>query len=150
RDVAADAAEGDAQARYPDARARRRALRGDGLVRSIQGSGGGEHGSAERALNDHPDYDVLYPLGAGGMGRLYLAWEERLKRLVVLKVPAEEHARDAELLAMFEREAHIAAQMTHPNLLGAYRLFDGADGPVLSMEYIDGVSYHALLERVGY
>jgi eukaryotic-like serine/threonine-protein kinase len=62
-------------------------------------------------------YEVVAPLGAGGMGEVYRARDERLDRDVAVKVVPEEVAADPERLARFEREARALAHIEHPNIL---------------------------------
>ena len=70
-------------------------------------------------------YEVLAPLGAGGMGEVYRAKDLRLGREVAIKVLPEELSDNAEALARFEREARAIAALSHPNLLAIYDF--GAD-----------------------
>src|SRR5438046_8587793 len=74
-------------------------------------------------------YEILAPLGAGGMGQLYRARDPRLNRDVAIKVSA------AQFSERFEREAEAIAALNHPNICQIYDV-----GPsYLVMEYIDGV-----------
>jgi serine/threonine protein kinase len=75
-------------------------------------------------------YEVLSPLGAGGMGEVYLAKDSKLRRDVAIKVLPPSLAANGEALARFEREALAVASLSHPNILS---IFD------FGME--DGVSY---------
>ncbi len=61
-------------------------------------------------------YETLAPLGAGGVGKVYRAHDERLDRDVAIKVLPEAVARDPERLARFEREARAVAELAHPNI----------------------------------
>src|SRR6058998_1059865 len=71
-------------------------------------------------------YEVLSPVGAGGMGEVYRAWDTRLSRKVAVKVLPGSVAGDAAALARFEREAKAVAALSHPNILS---IFDfGRDG----------------------
>ena len=63
-------------------------------------------------------YEILSPLGAGGMGEVYKARDSKLDRLVAVKVLPEHMAKDADALARFEREAKALAALQHPNVLG--------------------------------
>ena len=65
-------------------------------------------------------YEVLGPLGAGGMGEVYRARDAKLDRDVAIKVLPERLAADTAALARFEREAKTVAALSHPNLLGIY------------------------------
>ncbi len=71
-------------------------------------------------------YEVLSPLGAGGMGEVWRAWDTKLEREVAIKVLPEKLAQDSAALARFEREAKAVAPLSHPNILGIYDL--GRDG----------------------
>jgi serine/threonine protein kinase len=61
-------------------------------------------------------YEILAPLGAGGMGEVYRARDTRLDRDVAVKVLPEALARDEAALARFEREAKAVAALSHPNI----------------------------------
>src|SRR5512132_3562441 len=65
-------------------------------------------------------YEVLAPLGAGGMGEVYRARDTKLDRDVAVKVLPQRLAADPAALARFEREAKTVAALSHPNLLGIY------------------------------
>jgi serine/threonine-protein kinase len=71
-------------------------------------------------------YEILSPLGAGGMGEVYRARDTRLGREVAVKVLAERLAQDAELVRRFEQEARAVAALSHPNILTLYEF--GRDG----------------------
>src|SRR5450830_382598 len=65
-------------------------------------------------------YEVISPLGAGGMGEVYRARDTRLGRDVAIKVLPESVAGDAHALARFEREARAVATLSHPNILSIF------------------------------
>src|SRR6266571_6024201 len=67
-------------------------------------------------------YEILVPLGAGGMGEVYRARDGRLGRDVALKVLSEVFAADPERLARFQREAQVLASLKHPNIGVIYGL----------------------------
>ena len=73
-------------------------------------------------------YEVIAPLGAGGMGEVYRARDTRLGRDVAIKVLPERLAEDAAALSRFEREAKILAALSHPNLLAIHDF--GVEGSV--------------------
>ncbi len=61
-------------------------------------------------------YEILSPLGAGGMGEVYLANDSKLDRKVAIKVLPEALTSDPERVARFEREAKVLASLNHPNI----------------------------------
>jgi TolB-like protein len=65
-------------------------------------------------------YEILSPLGAGGMGEVYRARDEKLGREVAVKVLPDSTARDPDALARFEREARAVAALSHPNILSIF------------------------------
>jgi serine/threonine protein kinase len=67
-------------------------------------------------------YKVTAALGAGGMGEVWRAEDEKLGRQVALKVLPEEFAKDPERMARFEREAKVLASLNHPNIAHLYGL----------------------------
>jgi Tol biopolymer transport system component len=73
-------------------------------------------------------YEIVRLIGAGGMGRVYLARDERLERDVALKVLPEDLSRDAVALKRFKREARVVAALSHPNILALYDV--GREGDV--------------------
>jgi Tol biopolymer transport system component len=75
-------------------------------------------------------YEILAPLGAGGMGEVYRARDERLKRDVAIKVIHAALSASPDRLARFEQEAHAAAALNHPNILAVYDI--GATDPSTS------------------
>jgi Tol biopolymer transport system component len=83
-------------------------------------------------------YEILAPIGAGGMGEVYRARDERLKREVAIKVLPAELAADAERRARFEREARAASGLSHPNILTIYDIGSADDTVFIAMELVDG------------
>ena len=65
-------------------------------------------------------YEILSPLGTGGMGEVWKARDTRLDRLVAVKVLPEHLAQNPEALARFEREAKAVAALNHPNILAIH------------------------------
>ena len=86
-------------------------------------------------------YQVLHPIGQGGMGTVYLAEDPFLKRRVAIKVVRVTGAARHQAMLRFRGEAEISAQLNHPNLV---TIFDvGVEenlGPFLAMEYVEGKS----------
>jgi len=96
-------------------------------------------------------YEILAPLGKGGMGEVYLAEDARLRRKVAIKVLPAELASDAGRLARFEQEARAAAALNHPHIavvhdVGSARGDDGATIHFMVQEYLQG---QTLRDRLG-
>jgi hypothetical protein len=83
-------------------------------------------------------YEILAPIGAGGMGEVYRARDTRLGREVALKVLPESFARDAERMARFEREAQVLASLNHPNIAALYGLEEQDGVRALVLELVEG------------
>lgn len=77
---------------------------------------------------DLDGYQIIAPLGAGGMGEVFRARDPALKREVAIKVLPSAVARDPRRLQRFEQEAQAAAALNHPNILAVYRfgLYSGS------------------------
>src|SRR5216117_3332647 len=92
-------------------------------------------------------YEVLAPLGAGGMGEVYKARDTRLDRTVAIKVLPEHLADTPDLKTRFEREARAVSSLNHPHICTLYDIGhqDGVD--YLVMEHIEGETLAARLER---
>jgi len=83
-------------------------------------------------------YEVVAPLGAGGMGEVYRAPDLNLKRDVAVKVLPEDLYRTPELLARFQREAEILASLNHPNIASIYGMEESGLVRCLILEVVDG------------
>jgi serine/threonine-protein kinase len=88
-------------------------------------------------------YEVLAPLGAGGMGEVYRAKDTRLKRDVAVKVLPEVFARDSGCMARFQREAEVLAALNHPYIAQIY----GAEENALVMELVEGPTLGDLIQQ---
>ena len=82
-------------------------------------------------------YEIKTPLGAGGMGEVYVGQDTRLGREVAMKVLSPAMAGDAERLARLEQEARVLAALNHPNIAQVYGLERG-DHTVIVMELVEG------------
>jgi serine/threonine protein kinase/Tfp pilus assembly protein PilF len=85
-------------------------------------------------------YEIVGPLGAGGMGEVYRAKDLRLGRDIALKVLPETFALDANHLARFEREARTVAGLNHPNIVTLHSVEDVDGIRFLTMELVEGQS----------
>jgi eukaryotic-like serine/threonine-protein kinase len=84
-------------------------------------------------------YDIVRPLGSGGMGEVYLARDRTLGRDVALKILRSQFARDREAAERFKREALSAARLSHPSIVQVYDRGDTEDGSsYIAMEYVPG------------
>ena len=79
-------------------------------------------------------YEIVAPIGAGGMGEVYRARDTKLKRDVAIKILPEAFAADPERMARFQREAEVLASLNHPNIAQIY----GVEDRALVMELVEG------------
>jgi len=92
-------------------------------------------------------YEVLAPIGAGGMGEVYRARDSRLGRGVAIKVLPRAFAKDAERLARFEREARVLAGLAHPGIARIHGLDEAGGTRFIAMELAEGEDLAARLGR---
>src|SRR5688572_28488802 len=90
-------------------------------------------------------YQILGPIGAGGMGEVYRARDTKLTREVALKVLPESVGQDRERMSRFTREAQLLASLNHPNIASIYGVEEGSGGLALVLEFVDG---ETLAERI--
>ena len=83
-------------------------------------------------------YEILSPLGAGGMGEVYRARDARLSREVAIKVLPAALSADAERLRRFEKEARAASSLNHPNIVTIYDIGESGGTSFIAMEAVDG------------
>src|SRR5438105_9869126 len=91
-------------------------------------------------------YDIVGAIGAGGMGEVYRARDERLGREVAVKVLPAELSGDQSRLRRFEVEARAAGSLNHPNLIAVYDFDASAGTPYLVTELLDGASLREHLD----
>jgi len=92
-------------------------------------------------------YEVISPLGAGGMGEVYRARDTKLQRDVALKILPDAMAHNAERMARFEREAQVLASLNHPNIASIYGLEESNGVRALVMELVEGETLGERLRR---
>ncbi|HKR26706.1 MAG TPA: protein kinase, partial [Acidobacteriaceae bacterium] len=91
-------------------------------------------------------YEILNPLGAGGMGEVYAARDARLGRNVAVKLLPDAHRLDSERIRRFEREARAASALNHPNIITIYDIGACDAGRFIVMELVEGVTLRAMLD----
>ena len=83
-------------------------------------------------------YEIIAPIGAGGMGEVYEARDTKLNRIVAVKILPDAFASDADRLARFKREAQVLASLNHPNIAHIHGLEDSGATHALVMEFVPG------------
>src|SRR6266496_2495633 len=92
-------------------------------------------------------YEILSPLGAGGMGEVYKARDTRLERTVAVKVLSPHLSSSAESRQRFEREAKTISQLSHPHICALYDVGNQDGVEFLVMEYLEGDTLSERLTR---
>src|SRR5678809_1177098 len=83
-------------------------------------------------------YQVIEPIGAGGMGAVYKAFDNKLQRIVALKVLPLEYVSQQDRRRRFFQEARAASALTHPHILTVYEVGEDNGKPYIAMEYVEG------------
>src|SRR5437879_3651308 len=91
-------------------------------------------------------YEIRSKIGAGGMGEVYRARDEKLNRDVAIKVLPAIFSQDAERLRRFEQEAQAAGTLNHPNILAVYDLGTHGDAPYVVSELLEGETLRERLD----
>ncbi len=94
-------------------------------------------------------YEIVAPIGAGGMGEVYRARDTKLGREVAIKVLPEAFAHDPERLSRFQREAKMLAALNHPNIATIYGLEQSGGTSYLVMELVSGETLQERVKRDG-
>ena len=92
-------------------------------------------------------YEILGPIGAGGMGEVYKARDTRLDRVVAIKVLPSHLADRPELRQRFEREAKAISSLSHPNICALFDVGHESGVDYLVMEYLEGETLAERLSR---
>ena len=92
-------------------------------------------------------YEIVAPLGAGGMGEVYRARDTRLDRTVAIKVLPAELSANVERRQRFEREARIISSLNHPHICALYDIGHQEGVDYLVLEYLEGEALASRLER---
>lgn len=96
---------------------------------------------------DH--YEILERIGAGGFGSVFRAFDDRLHRIVAIKVLATAYAANGSARRRFIREARTAASVKNEHIVGIYDVKEDAQPPYLAMEMIDGISLQDKIDKTG-
>jgi serine/threonine protein kinase len=92
-------------------------------------------------------YEILGPIGSGGLGEVYRARDTKLKRDVAIKVLPVEWSRDPERLARAQREAEVLDSLNHPHIAQIYGHEEASGSPCLVLEFVDGETIQDRLKR---
>ena len=92
-------------------------------------------------------YEIIEPIGAGGMAIVYKALDLKLERIITVKVLREEYITDDDFLKRFNIEARSAASLSNSNIVNVYDVGKEGDINFIIMEYIDGVTLKELIVR---
>jgi serine/threonine protein kinase len=92
-------------------------------------------------------YEIVAPLGAGGMGEVYRARDTKLNREVAIKVLPESFVADPDRLSRFQREAHVLASLNHPNIASIYGFEDAEATHALVLELVEGTTLEERLRE---
>ena len=115
-----------------------RSVLADLRIASTMGSGNRPSSPGLAAGNRVGNYDVVAPLGVGGMGEVYRARDARLARDVAIKILPPALTTQPDRLARFEREARILAAINHPHIAGIYGIEETGTAPALVLELVEG------------
>ncbi len=94
-------------------------------------------------------YQIQRKVGSGGMGAVYLAVDQQLKRTVALKVLPKDKASNQVLVRRFKAEGQAGAQMEHPNIVAVYESGEIDGYLYLAMEFVEGLDAFELLRKRG-
>ncbi len=92
-------------------------------------------------------YEIRSKIGAGGMGEVYLAEDQRLHRKVALKVLPADLASHRDRMRRFEQEATAAAALNHQNIAHIYEIGEAEGVNYIAMEFIDGQTLREVIQR---
>jgi len=90
-------------------------------------------------------YEILAPIGAGGMGEVYRARDSRLERMVAIKLLPASFSSDPDRLRRFEQEAKAASLLNHPNITAVYDIGQADGAPYIVSELLEGETLHSRL-----
>lgn len=108
--------------------------------------------SSTAGPRESPRYEIIAKLGHGGMARVYLVLARGhagVSKLLVRKELLPDLHDDPEFLSMFLSEARVTVRLNHPNVVQTYEVHSEGDRPSIVMEYLEGQTHAAVLNRVG-
>lgn len=92
-------------------------------------------------------YEIIRPIGYGGMAEVFLAHDQLLDRDVAVKMLRDQFLSDKELLQQFRREAKSAARLVHPYIINIYDVVSDGSSQYIVMEYVDGVTLKEYMQE---
>ncbi len=107
------------------------------------------HQDVPADLRDHPRYEILERLGAGGMGTVFKARHRLMDRIVALKVMNPQLLADPVAVGRFQREVKAAAQLAHPHIVTAYDAEQVGGLHFLAMEFVEGQTLAEVVDQRG-
>ena len=103
--------------------------------------------TAQGATREIGPYQIVRSLGIGGMGRVFLAHDNRLNRLVAVKLISYYTAAEDERVRRFRQEALAASALNHPNILTIYEIGEVDGNSFIATEFVDGLTLRELIDR---
>ena len=94
-------------------------------------------------------YQIIEPIGAGGMGAVYKAFDNKLQRIVALKVLPLEYVSQQDRRRRFFQEARAASALTHPHILTIYEVGEDDGKPYIAMEFVEGQTIRQKIKAKG-
>jgi serine/threonine protein kinase len=94
-------------------------------------------------------YRIIEPIGAGGMGAVYKAYDNKLQRIVAIKVLPHEYVSQQDRRRRFFQEARAASALNHPHILTIYEVGEDDGRPYIAMEYVEGETLRQKIESNG-
>lgn len=92
-------------------------------------------------------YEIIAPIGSGGMGEVYRAKDTRLERTVAIKILTQALLNRPDFRQRFEREAKLISKLNHPHICTVHDVGEHEGVPFLVMEYLEGPTLDELLKR---
>src|SRR6478672_12132637 len=94
-------------------------------------------------------YRIVEPIGAGGMGAVYKAYDNKLQRVVALKLLPSEYVSQQDRRRRFFQEARAASALSHPHILTIYEVGEDDGRPYIAMEYVEGQTLREKIKSKG-